>query len=156
MWRNGVYDDEVAQKERVALFNKKIPVTICNMRQKPLSNLEQYVMNIVWERKECSVRDVLEELQKKRKIAYSTAATILRRLEQKKLVVKNSNEMTFVYSPKISKESYSKGLTLSFLKKQVQSFGNIAMVSFVETIDELPIDKREYFLKLLEDHDKNK
>ncbi len=126
------------------------------MKQIPLSNLEQQVMSIVWECKECSVRDVLNELQKKRKIAYSTAATILRRLEQKKLVVKNTKEMTFVYSPKISKEAYSKGLTLSFIKKQVQSFGNIAMASFVETLNELPVDKREYFLRLLEDHDKNK
>ena len=126
------------------------------MKQKPLSNLEQEIMNIVWECNECSVRDVLENLQKKRKIAYSTAATILRRLEQKQLVTKNTKAMTFVYSPKISKESYSKGLTLSFFKKQVQSFGNIAMASFVETLDELPVEKREYFLKLLEDHDKNK
>src|SRR5216683_1041133 len=126
------------------------------MKQIPLSNLEQQVMSIVWECKECSVRDVLNELQKKRKIAYSTAATILRRLEHKKLVVKNTKEMTFVYSPKISKEAYSKGLTLSFIKKQVQSFGNIAMASFVETLNELPVDKREYFLRLLEDHDKNK
>ena len=126
------------------------------MKQKPLSNLEQEVMNIVWESNECSVRDVLENLQKKRKIAYSTVATILGRLEQKKLVVKNTKAMTFVYIPKISKESYSKGLTQSFLKKQMQSFGNIAMASFVETLDELPTDKREYFLRLLEDHDKNK
>ena len=126
------------------------------MKQKPLSNLEEQIMNIVWECNECSVREVLENLQKKRKIAYSTVATILRRLEQKKLVTKNTKAMTFVYSPKISKESYSRGLTLSFLKKQVQSFGNIAMASFVETLDELPVEKKEYFLKLLENHDKNK
>lgn len=126
------------------------------MKQKPLSNLEQQVMNIVWERKDCSVREVLGALQKKRKIAYSTVATILRRLEQKKLVSKNTKAMIFVYSPRISKEAYSKGLTLSFLKKQVQSFGNIAMASFIETIDELPQDKRDYFLRLLEDYDKNK
>ncbi len=63
----------------------------------------------------------------------------------KKLVIKNTKAMTIAYSPKISKEAYSKGLTLSFLKKQVQSFGDIAMASFVETLDELPTDKREYF-----------
>lgn len=131
-------------------------ITICNMKQKPLSNLEQQVMNIVWERDECSVREVLKELEKKKKIAYSTVATILRRLEQKKLVAKDTQAMTFVYSPKISKEAYSKGLTLSFLKKQVQSFGNIAMASFIETIDALPQDKRDYFLRLLEEYDKNK
>lgn len=126
------------------------------MKQKSLSNLEQQVMNIVWEHQQCSVRDVLIEISKKRKFAYPTVATILRRLEQKGLVVKNTSEMTFSYSPKISKERYSTGLASSFIKNFVQSFGNTAMSSFVVSLDDLPKEKREYFLKLLEQHDKNK
>jgi len=126
------------------------------MKQKPLSNLEQEAMNIVWEQKKCSVRDVFTELNKNRSIAYPTVATILRRLEAKKLVTKNSNSMTFFYTPKISKEEYSKGLASSFIKKFMQSFGDTAMASFVESLDELPKEKRNHFLKLFEEHDKNK
>jgi len=126
------------------------------MKQKPLSNLEQEAMNIVWEQKKCSVRDVFTELNKSRSIAYPTVATILRRLEAKKLVTKNSNSMTFFYTPKISKEEYSKGLASSFIKKFMQSFGDTAMASFVESLDELPKEKRNHFLKLFEEHDKNK
>src|SRR6266700_4117915 len=126
------------------------------MKQKPLSNLEQEAMNIVWEQKKCSVRDVFTELNKNRSIAYPTVATILRRLEAKELVTKNSHSMTFSYTPKISKEEYSKGLASSFIKKFMQSFGDTAMASFVESLDELPKEKRKHFLKLFEEHDKNK
>lgn len=126
------------------------------MKQKPLSNLEQQVMNIIWEHEKVSVRDVLVEINKKKNIAYSTVATILLRLEKKGLVRKNTNTMTFVYSPSISKEKYSKGIAASFIKKFVQSFGNTAISSFAESMDELSEEKREYFRTLLEQHDKNK
>ena len=126
------------------------------MRQKTLSGLEQQVMNIVWECNQCTVRDVLTVLNKKREIAYPTVATILRRLEKKGLVTTNKKEMTFFYRPKISKVAYSKGLTTSFLKTQVSSFGSLAMASFVESLDELPEAERKHFLELLNKHGKNK
>ena len=126
------------------------------MKQKSLSNLEQQVMNIVWEHKKASVREVLVEISKKKKIAYTTVATILQRLENKELVSRHMITKTYVYSPKISKENYSKGLASSFIKRFVQSFGNVAMASFAESIDELPQEKRDYFLKLLDEHEKNK
>ena len=123
------------------------------MKQKALSNLEQEVMNIVWEHPESSVRDVMTKLTKNKKLAYPTVATILRRLDEKGFVTKNTKEMTFFYTPKVSKEKYSTGLASSFIKKFVQSFGNMAMSSFAESIDELPREKRDYFLKLLNEHE---
>lgn len=126
------------------------------MKQKHLSSLEQEIMNLVWEHKQCSVRDVLVDINKKRTIAYTTVATILQRLEDKGLVSKKTSEKTHIYSPKISKQSYGKRLANSFMQMFVKSFGNVAISSFAESIDELPKEKREYFLKLLEKHDKSK
>ena len=126
------------------------------MKQKPLSTLEQEVMNIIWECEKCSVRDVLAKLQRNRQIAYSTVATIFRRLENKNIITKNTKAMTFTYSSKVSKEKYSQGLASTFVKNFVKSFGNTAMSSFVVSLDELPKEKKDYFLKLLEEHDKNK
>lgn len=113
-------------------------------------------MNIVWEHKECSVRDVLVELNKKRQIAYPTIATILRRLEAKNLVAKNSASMTFLYHPAISKEKYSKGIASTFIKNFISSFGSLGMSSFVESLEELPEEKREQMLKILDKHVRSK
>jgi predicted transcriptional regulator len=124
------------------------------MKQKQLSGLEQQVMHIIWQNKTCSVRDVLGKLQKK--YAYTTVATILQRLNAKGLVNKKTQKEGHVYSARISKESYSKTIAQSFLKKFVDSFGDTAVASFAESIDNLPSKKRKYFLSILEEHDKNK
>lgn len=124
------------------------------MRPASLGALEQKVMDIVWENKQCCVRDVIEKLGKK--LAYTTVATILQRLHDKGLLNRKENKSGYVYSPKLSKESYSKNIAQSFLKKFIGSYGNTAIASFAESVDRLPEKKRQYFLKLLEKHDKNK
>jgi len=126
------------------------------MNQKSLSHLEQQVMDIVWRRKECSVREAVEELRKTRKIAYTTVATIFRRLVTKGLLTMQEKYFAYIYSPKMSKESYSKKIANTFIKTFVHSFGDIAIASFAKSIDSLPKTKRAYFLKLLEAHDTTK
>lgn len=126
------------------------------MSQKSLSNLEQTVMDIVWNRKECSVRDAVEELRKTRRIAYTTVSTIFQRLSAKGLLVKKEKGLVYVYSPKLSKESYSKKIAKSFMQTFVHSFGDIAIASFAKSIESLPKTKRDYLLKLLEEHDLSK
>jgi len=119
-------------------------------KQKTISSLEQQVMDIIWELKECSVRDVLTKLKKNKSIAYTTVATLFNRLEAKGLIKKQEQGKAYIYKPILSKKSYSKNLAQSFLKTFVSSFGDTAIASFAESIEELPKEKREYFLKLLE------
>ena len=126
------------------------------MKTVSLGELEQQVMDILWESKNGSARDILEKLEKNRKLAYTTVATILQRLYEKGLVKRVENKSVHIYSPKVSKESYSKNIAQSFIKKFINSFGDTAIASFAESIDTLPQEKRKYFLKVLEEHDTNK
>lgn len=123
---------------------------------KTLGNLEKEVMDIIWEMKECSARDVLNKLGEKHQLAYTTVATMIQRLQDKGLVVRKGGKSGYTYSPKLSKEAYSKKLAKGFIRSFFNSFGDSAIVSFVEGIDDLPQEKRAYFLKLLDEHDKNK
>ena len=126
------------------------------MKTTSLGELEQQIMDIVWERKQCSAREVLTKLEKNKKLAYTTVATILQRLYEKGLVKRTDDNSGYIYSQKLSKESYSRNIAQSFLKKFINSFGDTAIASFAQSVDRLPTKKREYFLKLLEEHDKNK
>ena len=126
------------------------------MKTTSLGELEQQVMDTLWEDKECSARDVLTKLSKDKRLAYTTVATVLQRLYEKGLVKRTDEKSGYIYSPKLSKESYGRNIAQSFLRKFIDSFGDTAIASFVDSIDKLPIKKREYFLKLLEEHDKNK
>lgn len=126
------------------------------MRTTSLGELEKQVMDIVWEKKHCSTRDVLIKLEKEKKLAYTTVATILQRLYDKELVNRKESPAGHIYSPKVSKETYTKNVAQSFLKKFINSFGDTAIASFADSIDKLPDKKRKYFLDILEEHDKNK
>lgn len=119
------------------------------MKTKQLSELEHEVMNIVWKLENCSVRDVRIELNSSRKLAYTTVATIFQRLYGKGLVARRVFGQVYSYSPKISKESYSKKMAKNFLTRFFGSFGDVAIASFAESVDQLPKEKREYLLKLL-------
>lgn len=125
-----------------------------SMKQKQLSPLEQEVMDIVWQKKHCTVRDVLVILRKV--YAYTTIATILQRLHKKGLVNKKKSKEGYNYYPKITKEFYSKNLASSFLTKSINSFGDMAIASFADSIDSLPKEKRDYFIKILREHKKRK
>ena len=123
------------------------------MQQKILSPLEQEVMNIVWECEGCSIRDVLERINKKKKLAYTTVATILQRLYEKGLVIRTNKDIVIYYSPKLTKENYSKNIARSFIAKFFNSFGDAAIASFAESIDKLPKNKKKHLLKLLSEHE---
>ncbi len=126
------------------------------MKVSPLGDLEQKVMDIVWSEKQCSAREVVTKLQTDKKLAYTTVATILQRLCEKGLLFKTDDRVIIQYLPKLSKEEYSKKFAKSFLEKFIHSFGDIAIASFAESIEDLPDRKREYFLQLLKMHVKNK
>ncbi len=126
------------------------------MKQKTLSELEQQVMNVIWERDESSVRDVLLRFEKKHKLAYTTIATILQRLYDKGLVTRKYTKSGYIYSYKMSRKLYSKNVAQVFLKKFIDSFGDTAVASFAESIDKLPRKKREYLLKILKKNEKNR
>ncbi len=126
------------------------------MKSTSLGELEQQTMDIVWEQGNCSAREVLTSLEKNKRLAYTTIATILQRLFDKGLLTRKESKLGYVYSPKLSKEKYTQNVARVFLKKFISSFGDTAISSFVESIDNLPKEKKEYFVQLLEKNEKNK
>ncbi|KKS98002.1 MAG: hypothetical protein UV73_C0004G0144 [Candidatus Gottesmanbacteria bacterium GW2011_GWA2_43_14] len=126
------------------------------MSVKSLSHLEQLIMEIVWACGDCSVRDVVRKINLKKKLAYTTVATILSRLYQKGLVLKETHDSRLYYFPKISKVDYGKSAARSFMRQFFSSFGDSAVASFAQSIERLPKDKKKRLLKLLANPDENK
>lgn len=110
-------------------------------------------MNLVWRHGHCSVRDLVNDLNLIKPVAYTTVLTVIQRLHEKGLVAKRADQKAFVYSARVSKETYSKTLAQSFLKKFIHSFGEIGIASFAHSIDSLSEDERQRLLDLLQ-HDK--
>ena len=80
------------------------------MREKKKSELltevELEFMNELWALGEGTVRDVLDQLPPDRNLAYTSAATILRILEQKKFVTSRKEGKRHVYIPALAKDAY--------------------------------------------------
>lgn len=119
------------------------------MKARTLGKLEQQIMNIVWKSKNCSIREIVQTLQKKRFVAYTTVATVLQRLFIKGLAGRKTKKNGYWYYPKVSKNSYVKILSKTFVKTLVNSFGDVAVSSFAESIESLPKEKKQYLLKIL-------
>src|SRR5579883_1062211 len=73
---------------------------------KLLTSVELEIMNIVWIQGRTTVKNVAAALPKTRKLAYTSVATILKILEQKKFLQCEKDAHDHVFYPLISKESY--------------------------------------------------
>jgi predicted transcriptional regulator len=80
------------------------------MRQKKrnefLTEVELEFMTELWALGKGSVRDVLAQLNPERNLAYTSAATILRIMEQKEFVTSEKLGKTFIYEPLLAKDAY--------------------------------------------------
>jgi len=80
------------------------------MRQKKKSTLltevELEFMTAIWEIGGGTVREVMAILAPDRALAYTSASTILRILEQKEFLTSERAEKSFIYRPTINKPEY--------------------------------------------------
>jgi predicted transcriptional regulator len=123
------------------------------MKTTPHGELELQVMDILWQNEKSSISEVFKEINKSRNIAYTTVATILQRLYDKGLVDRNEESNHYIYVPKLSKKDYSSKLVKTFINKLVNNFGDIAITSFAESIENLPEEKKQYLLQQLQEYE---
>lgn len=73
-----------------------------------LGSLEAEVMQRLWSAPcPLSVREVLEELNRDRKLAYTTVMTVLENLHRKGLVTRQKDGRAFKYVASVSREQYT-------------------------------------------------
>jgi predicted transcriptional regulator len=73
---------------------------------KLLTETELELMTILWRLGEGSVADVIEQLPKERDLAYTSVSTILRILEQKKVLKARKEGRGHIYTPELKKADY--------------------------------------------------
>ncbi len=75
-----------------------------------LGDLQLRIMKILWQRREATVAEVLEALGSKARLAYTTIATMLRKMEARGLVSHRADGRTFVYRALVAAEAVSRGI----------------------------------------------
>jgi BlaI family penicillinase repressor len=75
-----------------------------------LGDLQLRIMQILWAREEATVADVHGVLANERDPAYTTIATMLRKMEARGLVKHRLDGRTFVYRAAVGEEAVSQGM----------------------------------------------
>lgn len=71
-----------------------------------LTEVELELMNIIWRLGKASVKEVLSYLPEERQLAYTTVATVMKVLEQKKFLSCQKDSYAHVFLPLVSKPDY--------------------------------------------------
>jgi predicted transcriptional regulator len=95
---------------------------------KLLTETELELMTLLWSMKEGSVNEVMQNLPPGRDLAYTSVSTILRILEQKKIVGSRKAGRGHIYFPVLQKQDYE-AASLGHLLEKVFNGEPRALVS---------------------------
>lgn len=112
-----------------------------------LTKAEEQIMLIIWNKKKCFVKDILQDLPEP-KPAYNTISTIVRILEKKKFVSYTAFGKTHQYFPVVSKEEY-KSLKTNNLVANFFGGSTESMMSFFMKDKKVDINQLDELLKEL-------
>lgn len=115
-----------------------------------LHELESELMELIWERGECNVRAVLEELNKRsdKQRKYTTVMTTMARLDKKGLLIRRRDGRTDIYKPAMTRDEYLEARAAAEVGALVDNYGEAALVHFARQMDELDPERREQLRRL--------
>jgi predicted transcriptional regulator len=105
-------------------------------------------MEILWHLGEGTVQDILDNLPKKRDLAYTSVSTILRILEQKKILTTKKSGRKHIYKPVLSKRVFAQ-YSVEKLVQQVFSGDSLELVSHLLDKKSISIEVIKKIQKLL-------
>ena len=76
-----------------------------------LGDLQLKILQVLWDKNEASVGGVLESLNGHSNLAYTTVATMLRKMETRGLVAHRSEGRAFIYRAKVAAGDVSRSMS---------------------------------------------
>lgn len=119
-------------------------------RQRLLTEVELEIMNHLWRLGEGGVNDLLAVLPRQRKLAYTSVSTMLRILEQKKIVRSRKEGRAHVYIPVLSKEEYEQA-TLHHLVNEVFDGSGVSLARRLIDTGEISASELEELRRLIDE-----
>jgi len=109
-----------------------------------LHELETEVMEVVWERGESSVRDVMEALNAgaPKERAYTTYMTIMARLDAKGMLERRRQGKTDLYTSAYVRDEYADMRARAELQSVVNQYGDVALAHIARQMAALDPQRR--------------
>jgi BlaI family transcriptional regulator, penicillinase repressor len=101
-----------------------------------LGDLQLQIMQVLWDRAEATVADVHQTLAAEHDLAYTTIATMLRKMETRSLVRHRQDGRSFVYRAAVAADAVTRGMSDHLLERLFE--GNLSdMVAHLLTSREV-------------------
>ena len=118
-----------------------------------LGDLQLKIMKLLWERKEATVAEVHQAVARERELAYTTVATMLRKMEARNLVAHREEGRSFVYRPAVPSEAITRGMADHLIERLFE--GSLAdMVSHLLITREVSREELSKLEKLIAERKK--
>lgn len=118
---------------------------------KNIGPLERKILEILWEKKEASAREITTLLEKKgERRAYSTIRTIINRLVDKKIIgqIIDKNNRMYLYIPLISKSELEKSIVHNVISDLLNRFEKTTISYLSEELSDTDEDIEKIKQKL--------
>lgn len=105
-----------------------------------LGSLETQVMDVIWERGDATVNDILEALNRDRPrdLAYNSVMTVAARLHRKGLLDRERDGRAFVYSARLAPDDLVAREAEKSASDLVTTFGPVAVQAIDEALRSRP------------------
>ncbi|MFQ5891549.1 MAG: BlaI/MecI/CopY family transcriptional regulator [Candidatus Methanofastidiosia archaeon] len=104
-----------------------------------LGPLENRIMEIVWRKRKVDAREIYKELNREKKLAYTTINTTLTRLCEKNLLkrkaIKGRGGMRYIYTPTKTKRKFQNFVIRKTLDDLLSRFGEVTIQYFSENLN---------------------
>jgi predicted transcriptional regulator len=105
-----------------------------------LTEQELEIMKVIWVLPSATVRDVYEELRKKRQIAYTTVMTMMNILEQKGYLKKSRQDRAYLYQATRPKKQVVHEMVRDFVGRV---FDGAAQPLLVHLVQDRKLDEKD-------------
>jgi len=110
------------------------------MPRQTLGELQYAIMSVLWSRGEATAADVHATLREERGLAFTTIATMLRKMEDKGVVDHRSEGRQFVYRPTVSEDHVRRSMVGELVERL---FGGDPKALVAHLVSENEIDAGE-------------
>lgn len=82
-----------------------------------LGRVQLRIMQVLWEHRQASAREITDLLSRDKPIAHSTVQTLLRKLEKKGAVSHTVEDRTFVFRPAVDRQAVTRSTTRELIER---------------------------------------
>lgn len=113
-----------------------------------LGDLQLAIMRVLWARGEASASEVHKALLDERGLAVTTIKTMLRKMEDRKIVAHRANGRQFIYRPLFAESEVREGMVDDLVKRMFRGDGT-ALVNHLIEAGEIDADEIDDLKALL-------